>query len=338
MSLVKCNLSLVICTRNRAPQLAESLQNLTRLQCQVPWELIVVDNGSKDQTQDVIKNFGGRLRPKTVIEPQPGLGLARNRGWALAQGEIVVFTDDDCYPADDFLYSVVQCFEEDPRLGFIGGRILLHDPEDYRITIQEQAYRQNLCPGEFIPPGLIHGANFACRRTALRSVKGFDERFGAGAVFSCGEDVDILARMSSRGWHGAYDPRPLVYHHHRRKSQLDVLRLLRQYARGRGAYYAKCILDPKLRMAYLRNWYGTMRQQLWKITAREVAGGIEFLVRSAAAQLYSIGVRRSVAKTYSSYPEDYSIHEGHQLSKGTGNPTDNAATASSNSHESQSAS
>jgi glycosyltransferase involved in cell wall biosynthesis len=329
-------LSLVICTRNRAPQLAESLQTLTRLQCEVPWELIIVDNGSKDQTQDVIKNYGERLRPKTVIEPQAGLGRARNRGWALSQGEIVVFTDDDCYPADDFLYSVVRCFEEDPRLGFIGGRILLHDPEDYRITIQEQAYRQNLYPGEFIPPGLIHGANFACRRAALQSVKGFDERFGAGAVFSCGEDVDILARMSARGWRGAYDPRPLVYHHHRRKSQLDVLRLLRQYARGRGAYYSKCILDPKLRVAYLSNWYKAMRRQSWKISAREAAGGIEFLVRSAAAQFYSIGAMRSVAKTYSSCPENHLIHDGHQVSSGTRSRTDPSAMASSSGHERQS--
>ena len=65
-------LSLVICTRNRAPQLAESLQSLTRLQCQVPWELVIVDNGSKDETRDVIKNYGERLRLKTVIEPQAG--------------------------------------------------------------------------------------------------------------------------------------------------------------------------------------------------------------------------------------------------------------------------
>ena len=115
-------LSLVICTRNRAPQLAESLETLTRLQCQVPWELIIVDNGSKDQTQDVIKNYGERLRPKTIIESQAGLGRARNRGWALSQGEIVVFTDDDCYPADDFLYSVVRCLEEDPLLGAALGR------------------------------------------------------------------------------------------------------------------------------------------------------------------------------------------------------------------------
>jgi glycosyltransferase involved in cell wall biosynthesis len=133
-------LSLVICTRNRAPQLAESLQSLTRLQCQLPWELVVVDNGSTDETRGVIKNHGKDLLLKTVIEPQAGLGRARNQGWSVAQGDIVVFTDDDCYPADDFLSSVVRCFEEDPSLGFIGGRILLYDPEDYRITIYPENY------------------------------------------------------------------------------------------------------------------------------------------------------------------------------------------------------
>jgi glycosyltransferase involved in cell wall biosynthesis len=278
-------LSLVICTRNRAAQLAESLRSLTRLQYLVPWELVIVDNGSKDETQDVIKSYRESLPLKTIIEPQAGLGRAHNRGWAMSQGHIVAFTDDDCYPADDFLYSVVRCFEENPRLGFIGGRILLHDPEDYRITIQEKASRQDLCPGDFLPAGLIHGANFACRRTALESVNGFDERFGPGALFVC-EEVDIMARMLAQGWPGAYDPRPLVYHHHRRKTEAEALRLHRQYDRGRGAYYSKCILNPKLRTAYLWNWCKAIRRQRWGRTARELAAAAEFLVRSATAQLY----------------------------------------------------
>src|SRR5215467_3591500 len=126
-------LSLVICTRNRASQLAESLQSLTRLRYPLPWELVIVDNGSKDKTQEVIKYYGKSLLIKSVIEPRAGLGRAHNRALTISQGDIIVFTDDDCYPADDFLSSVACCFEEDPRLGFIGGRILLHDPEDYRI-------------------------------------------------------------------------------------------------------------------------------------------------------------------------------------------------------------
>ena len=282
-------LSIVICSRNRASQLAESLQSFTRLQYPVPWELVIVDNGSKDETQNVIKHFKKSLPLKTVIESQAGASRARNRGWEMSQGEIVAFTDDDCYPAHDFLDSVIRCFEKNPRLGFIGGRILLHDPEDYPITIQEKACREELCPGDFLPAGLIHGANWACRRAALESVGGFDTRFGPGALFVC-EDVDIMARMLDRGWHGAYDPRPLVYHHHRRRTQLEVLRLLRQYARGRGAYYSKCILNPKLRTTYLRHWCEQMQRQSWKITARELTCGAEFLVRAAAAQLIPSGI------------------------------------------------
>jgi glycosyltransferase involved in cell wall biosynthesis len=279
-------LSLVICTRNRALQLAECLRSLTRLRYSVPWELVIVDNGSKDETQDIINRYKESLPLTIVIEPQAGLGRARNRGWMTSTGKIVAFTDDDCYPAEDFLASIALCFAEDARLGFIGGRILLHDPEDYRSTIQEKSCRQKLSSREFLPAGLIHGANFACRRMALESVAGFDERFGAGALFGSAEDCDILARMLACGWQGSYDPRPLVYHHHRRRTEVEVSKLRRGYDRGRGAYYSKCILNPKLHTAYLWNWCKAIRRQSWCTTARELAAGAEFMVRSAAAQLH----------------------------------------------------
>jgi glycosyltransferase involved in cell wall biosynthesis len=277
-------LSLVICTRNRAAQLAECLRSLTTLQYPDPWELIIVDNGSTDETQNVIESFKGSLIIKTVIEPRSGLGRAHNRALANASGEIIAFTDDDCYPAADFLSSVAGCFQEDPALGFIGGRVLLHDPEDYRITIQEKASRQDLRPGDFFPPGLIHGANFACLRAALESVNGFDDRFGPGALFVC-EDVDVMARMLGQGWPGAYDPRPVVYHHHGRRTDEAARRLGRQYDRGRGAYYSKCMLNPKLRTIYLRSWYRAIRRQSKGTTVRELAGAADFLARAAATQL-----------------------------------------------------
>jgi hypothetical protein len=101
-----------------------------------------------------------------------------------------------------------------------------------------------------------------------------------------------LARMLGKGWLGAYDPRPLVYHHHGR-TEVEVLKLHKGYDRGRGAYYSKCILNPKLQTAYLWNWCRAMRHQSWGRTARELVAGAEFLVRSAAAQLYpSRGTQR----------------------------------------------
>jgi glycosyltransferase involved in cell wall biosynthesis len=171
-------LSLVICTRNRALQLVECLRSLTKIRYSAPWELIIVDNGSKDETHDVISSYTGSLPLKSIIEPRPGLARARNRGWTMSMGDIVAFTDDDCYPAEDLLQSIVLCFEENSRLGFLGGRILLHDPEDYPSTIQETLHRHEFRPGQFFPTGLVHGANLACRRAALESVNGFDERFG----------------------------------------------------------------------------------------------------------------------------------------------------------------
>ena len=282
----KVELSLVICTRNRALQLGECLQRLIGMLQPVPWELVIVDNGSKDGTRDVAASYNERLPVKFVIEGQRGQAKARNRGWRIAEGTIVAFTDDDCYPAANFLSAIVQCFTEQPRLGFIGGRVLLFDPDDHRSTIQEKIYRQELLPGEFLPAGLIHGANFAFRRKALESVGGFDERFGPGGLFCSADDTDILARMLACGWRGVYDPRPLVYHHHRRKTEAEVLKLRRGYDRGRGAYYSKCLLNPKLHTAYVWNWCKAMRRQPWRTTARELAAGAEFLVRSGAAWLY----------------------------------------------------
>ena len=280
------NLSLVICTRNRASQLDQSLKSLLRLRSGRSWQLVVVDNGSTDDTQLVLERFRTHFTHEftLVVEPRPGLGTARNRGWTNARGEIVAFTDDDCYPDEHFLMSVESCFNEDSRLGFAGGRVLLHDPTDYTITIQTESCRQEILPGQFIPAGLIQGANFACRRAALADVSGFDERFGAGTLFPC-EDVDILARMSVRGWPGVYDPRLLVYHHHRRKSEEEVLRLKKQYDRGRGAYYAKCMLNPALRMTYLKNWYWLVRRQSPWRTARELIASAEFLGCAGAARL-----------------------------------------------------
>jgi GT2 family glycosyltransferase len=230
----------------------------------------------------MIERFRSRCRREVLafVHRPAGLGSARNAGWKAAAGDVIAFTDDDCYPASDYLDAVASCFREDACLGFVGGRILLFDPTDYPITIQESSDRKEIDPGEFLPAGLIQGANFAARREALASVGGFDGCFGAGSLFPC-EDVDVLARMSASGWRGAYDPRPVVYHHHRRKTRADADRLMRQYDRGRGAYYAKCVLNPALRATYARNWYWRMRCQPLGRTVRELAAGTEYLVRTA---------------------------------------------------------
>jgi GT2 family glycosyltransferase len=277
------DVSLIICTRNRASQLAAAIETLRNLQFAGPWELIVVDNGSTDDTPAVLARFREDFPVSMTVgtEPRPGLARARNAGWPLAKGEIVAFLDDDCYPAEDWLEAVVQCFRENPKLGALGGRIVLHDPADYPITIQEQVHRQELQPGDFIPAGLIQGANFAFRREAIEAVGGFDGRLGPGTRFNC-EDVDMVARVSAAGWLVAYDPRPLVRHHHGRQSADEAKRLMRDYDRGRGAYYLKCLANPKLRWTYLRVWLSKLLRQSVRKSCRELAAAAEFLVSGSS--------------------------------------------------------
>jgi GT2 family glycosyltransferase len=238
---------------------------------------VVVNNGSTDETGEALRGARDAApHPLSIVEePRRGLGRARNRGWKASSGELIAFTDDDCYPADDYLDQLVACFGES-SLGFLGGRVLLFDPTDYPITIQERDHRVEIAPRSFVPAGLVHGANFAFRREVLEAIGGFDDAFGAGTPFAC-EDVDALARAAARGWPGAYDPRPLVYHHHQRKTRDEAMRLRRMYDVARGAYYMKCILDPGMRRSYLAAWATGLLAGKPRRTVRELQGALDYL-------------------------------------------------------------
>ena len=275
------DLSLVICTRNRADQLAQTLKRLLAIRSQLNWELIVVDNESTDRTSVVVEEFAATFgHPVQMIKKQGrGVSIAKNAGWQAARADIVVCIDDDCYPEADYLDSMLECFSKDPKLGFVGGRILLYDPTDRRITIQESVEPVFFPAFSFIRAGVVQGANVAYRREAINAAGGFDPWFGAGALYS-GDELELMARISAAGWNGAYDPRPVVYHHHGRKTAEDELRLTRWYDRGRGAYYAKCMLNRGMRNVYIKNWLFTRQHESWRRTVKEIMWGLEYVARA----------------------------------------------------------
>lgn len=278
----RCRSSLVVASRDRAPQLRETLARLAGLEASLPWEVVLVDNGSTDDTLRVMRSFERQAPvPVRVVEERtPGWGAAKNTGVRASRGKIVVSIDDDCYPAPDYLDAVSEAFE-DPDVGYIGGRILLDDPTDRPVTINTLSEPRTLPPRSHVPAGLIQGANMAFRREVFDRIGGFDELFGAGAAFS-GGDVEFAARASARGWKGAYVPEALVYHAHGRKTEEAARRLLRWYDRGRGAYYVKMILDSPLRAEYLKRWWWSSdRRRAWQLL-RELRGGVAYLARRVA--------------------------------------------------------
>jgi glycosyltransferase involved in cell wall biosynthesis len=275
-------ISLIVCTRNRFASLRTCLEYVERLESPGDWELVVVDNGSADGTPDLLRRFSQRARfqVKVVQEPKSGLGRARNAGIAQAQGEILAFTDDDCYVSPDYLKQILAVFKDD-TIGYMGGRVLLYDKTDVPQTIRPETEVRVIPPHSFIRTGELQGANMAARMSLISKIGAFDPELGAGSRFPSGEDVDFQARASASGATGIYHPGPLVWHHHGRKPGKNYEELMRGYDYGRGAYYAKFILNPQTRALFLKNWYwgirGKIRDREPGAILRELAGTFRYL-------------------------------------------------------------
>lgn len=274
----KACISVTVCTRNRGSQLAEALPHFAKLTSHVPWELLIVDNGSTDSTREILLDFvaAASITVRLLHEPTPGLSRARNTAWRSGAADIVAFTDDDCYPAPDYLDQIWDVFQTE-SIGFLGGRILLYDPTDFPITIQLRTDKVELEPGFLIPAGLIQGANMAMRKHLLNALGGFDEMLGAGTPFPS-EDLDFTSKALAAGFRGVYHPGPTVHHHHRRRTRAQAQSLDRTYQIGRGAYYMKCLLDPSRRLLLAKSGYWTLRQDIRRFL-RVTYGACYYLFR-----------------------------------------------------------
>jgi glycosyltransferase involved in cell wall biosynthesis len=280
--------SVVMATRNRAPQVALAIESFRAIRTGHAWELIVVDNASTDGTWEVIESARREQALQSLRLPEPGLCRAQNAGARLARAAIIAFIDDDCYPENDYIDRLVEAFD-DPQVSFIGGRVLLHDPQDLPITIQTRETPIELRPGTPLEPGLMHGANLAFRTDVFHRVGGYDERLGPGSPCRSGGDWELMLRTLAEGFAGRYDPRPTVRHHHGRRRLDEQRSLERRYDFGRGAVYMKTLLAGGAHRANLcwlrrsiRETIRAPRRDLRNVRARgrELMGACRFLLAS----------------------------------------------------------
>lgn len=285
--------TIVICTRNRGERLLTALDALSRIESRHPWDALMVDNASTDNTADIIRSYRGLGdRLYYALAERQGLGAARDFAWRQARGAILAFTDDDCYPAPDFVDALVEVFEEHPETALVGGRILLHDPGAVEMSIDTRTEAQDLAPYSFLKAATYQGANMAIRRNALAKVGGFDPELGAGTPFPC-EDIDVAAALSWAGFKTRFDPRPVVYHDHGRNAE-DIEALWRGYDAGRGAYYAKYLIRKDTRSAYLLGWGKRLfvRPSLWGVRqfVRELRAAAVFAMHRRRHGLIVVGI------------------------------------------------
>lgn len=280
------DISVVVCTKDRAKYLPEMLDTLRQLRAPgILWEVVFVDNGSSDSTTDILQDFckNFSMPARVIRETERGLSAARNTGWKASLGKIVSFTDDDCYPSQDWLVAVKRAFE-DLKADYVGGRVLLFDSNDAPITIQTSEKTFAFKKYSYIESGQIMGANFSCTRKMLDAIGGFDKRLGAGTNLLSGEDTDLLIRASLSGFEGFYEPSIVVYHHHRRRLDADVKKLNSGYARGRGALSMKTISESTAKMLYLKNWYWRIRvlarEKKFNQCLNELMGAVHYIAVS----------------------------------------------------------
>ncbi len=247
--------SVIVCTRDRAQQLHAFLESVDVEQMREQGcELVLVDNGSVDDTPAVLGSFVeavGSGGIQWLTELRTGKSFALNAGLSAARGRILAFTDDDCYLGENYFRSLRQAFRTGD-FAYCGGQIRLYDPQDAFYVCNHNTEPSMIRPYVFLPAGRIQGANMAFRREVVERIGGFDTMFGAGLRFRCA-DIDFAGRAAQAGFKGAHVPELIVFHHHGRRHGDDLERLKRQNDYARGAYYAKFILAGHWR--YLTRWF-----------------------------------------------------------------------------------
>lgn len=235
-------LTVIVCTRNRAEMLASALASITAA---VPAgvEVLVVDSASStSETREAAVAAGvGYVRSDIR-----GLSIARDLGLRTSERPLVLFTDDDCVAVEGWIDPILARFG-DPTVGAVTGRMLDHTliggdstpgpPRRYSRTI------------EGLDAG--HGAVMAFRRELVLELGGFDHVLGAGRHLAGAEDLDMFCRVLDAGHAIVHDPACVIHHMNTREGH-SYVELHLGYGLGLGALANKLVrLRPRVGVAML---------------------------------------------------------------------------------------
>lgn len=291
--------SVVIPTYNYARYVGNAIQSVLE-QTVGDCEIVVVDDGSTDETADVVSRFGSRVL--YIFQPNRGLSAARNRGIQEASGKWIGFLDAD----DLWLPSKIE--RQFASLRGNDERVVLHS----NAFISDESGKKSLCWQYQVSASLQKGLQVEdlllrnwinvstglVARSVLLSIGGFDERLLAS------EDWDLWLRLGLAGYQFVYVEEPLaIYRHHEANMHKNVDRMRTAQLRVLDTFFSRPDLPYRLRRlrrrAYVNTYYsiaaaryhsysGTRRID----TIREIFRMLACSPRWGAAQLASLFASR----------------------------------------------
>lgn len=225
------SITVAVCTRDRAAQLAPCLESLRNLAV-APREILVIDNAPKTAaTRELIESSFPEVT--YILEPKPGLDWARNRAITCAGGDIVAYTDDDVMVDAGWTDAIARMFADNEDVMAVTGLVVPYELETepqilfekyggfgrgftrkwYRASDAERGRQAHLHAGA---GKFGTGANMAYRRSVFREIGLFDPALDVGTVTNGGGDLDMFFRVLKFGHTLVYEPAAMVRHRHRR--------------------------------------------------------------------------------------------------------------------------
>ncbi len=223
------NLSVIIPTRNRSDLLKSTLlsiscQNFT----QNDFEVLVIDNGSTDNTKEIVNSFKDKIQNlKCFYEPAPGLHVGRHKGLKEASADIIVYADDDIEAFPTWLEGIWESFQ-DGKVALVGGNnlpkyetsppIWVESLWSYNQYGKHNGYYSLIDFGDVqkeIDPYFVFGCNFSIRKSTLLEFGGFhpDAMPREKIKYRGDGESYISAQILKKGYKTVFNPKASVFHY-----------------------------------------------------------------------------------------------------------------------------
>ena len=215
------DLSVLLSTYRRSHLLGRTLTSFCSLNIpDCEWEIVLIDNAGDQRTKQVADEFSVKLPLKVLLETYPGKNNALNKAIPEAQGDILVFTDDDIIADPNWLIEVFLGAKRWPHHYVFGGRIIPKWPHSQGKSAEHAFLRHAFAIADWdIPEGLycagkVFGPNMAVRASIFKDGWRFNPGIGPDGTtnYITGSETELTRRLEKAGFKAVYLPRAVVFH------------------------------------------------------------------------------------------------------------------------------